>query len=185
MGVPIILSIRQISQPGQNSPVCAKPNPQLLGVNLFVAYVTFALIVGYRRAGGLLANPHGFVVPTTVVCIRHLAILVPAARWRGRRRWIDVARTAIAVGDCTANQAADDACSDAAGDRASVAMVVVTWRRRVIIVPSPLLSGGRHGRADKRNNQHGGWDGGDKLSHFDSVEFESLTGQGNATCIPQ
>lgn len=62
-------------------------------------------------AMGSVADPHAFGVPAAVIGIWNAAVFEPAA-WAGRRWWLVVAGTAVtAVGDCAADQAADNACS--------------------------------------------------------------------------
>lgn len=113
---------------------------------------------------GSVADPHAFGVPAAIIGIGNAAVFEPAA-WAGRRWWLVVAGTAVAaVGDCAADQAADNACSQSAGNRSTIIVAAVfaigRWGRAATVVARTigivLRGSGAVGREDAAGgNQRG------------------------------
>jgi hypothetical protein len=87
----------------------------------------------------LFADSDSFGVIAAVIAVADIAVLIPASR-RGFdiaraidiTRLLDVARAA-AIGDCAANEPADNPCGNAAGDDSTgvIVMTVVTRGSRL------------------------------------------------------
>ena len=88
----------------------------------------------------LFADADSFGMIAAVIAVADIAVLIPASRLGldiagalyVTRAFIDIARAA-AIGDCAANEPADDTCGNAAGDDSTgvIVMTVVTRGSRL------------------------------------------------------